>query len=70
MNQEQGIVKWFSPEKGFGFIKSGDVDNIFVHYSGISGTGFKSLSRGQKVVFKLDHDHRGSIAVEVCLKNN
>ncbi len=65
MKKNKGIVKWFSPEKGFGFIKSGNMDNIFVHYSFINSNGFKTLKKGQKVFFKLDNDGRGNIAKDV-----
>lgn len=70
MKKMMGVVKWFSPEKGFGFIQAQDMDNIYVHYSGISSAGFKSLARGQQVEFKLSRDSRGPVAVDVCIKNN
>lgn len=70
MKKMMGVVKWFSPEKGFGFIQAQDMDNIYVHYSGISSAGFKSLTRSQQVEFKLSRDSRGPVAVDVCIKNN
>ena len=68
MKKIEGIVKWFTPEKGFGFIKSKDMDNIFVHYSSIKSDGFKSLKKGQKVYFRLGRDDRGNIAKDVEVK--
>lgn len=66
-----GTVKWFNEEKGFGFISndngSGDV---FVHFSAIQGTGFKSLQEGQRVSYDTDTDPKDSRklrAVNVCL---
>ncbi|OFW64503.1 MAG: hypothetical protein A2Z35_03250 [Actinobacteria bacterium RBG_19FT_COMBO_36_27] len=63
----KGIVKWFSPENGFGFIESehGETGDIFVEYSSILMDGFKVLNKGQKVEFELDKDDRGSIAKKV-----
>ena len=52
-----GTVKWFNPDKGFGFIKNDDGgEDLFVHFSGISAQGFKSLDEGQKVTFEIDTD--------------
>ncbi|WP_186567044.1 cold-shock protein [Lawsonibacter celer] len=66
-----GTVKWFNEEKGFGFISndngSGDV---FVHFSAIQGTGFKSLQEGQRVSYDTEPDPKDSRklrAVNVCL---
>ncbi|MBN1383870.1 MAG: cold shock domain-containing protein [Elusimicrobia bacterium] len=63
----KGIVKWFSPENGFGFIESEqeETGDIFVEYSSILMDGFKVLNKGQKVEFELDKDDRGSIAKKV-----
>ncbi|MEN2447310.1 cold shock protein CspC, partial [Bacillus sp. JR_15] len=46
---EQGTVKWFNAEKGFGFIERENGDDVFVHFSAIQSDGFKSLDEGQKV---------------------
>ena len=52
-----GTVKWFSADKGYGFIKNdGGGEDLFVHFSGISAQGFRSLEEGQKVTFEIDTD--------------
>ena len=54
-----GKVKWFNQEKGFGFITNDeDVKDIFVHFSGINGSGYKSLEEGQKVSYDVENDER------------
>ena len=65
-----GTVKWFNEAKGFGFI-SNEVggDDVFVHFSAISGNGFKTLSEGQRVTFDTEIDPKNSSklrAVNVC----
>jgi len=70
MEKMEGVVKWFSPEKGFGFIAARDMEDIFVHFSSIEKPGFRSLAAGQKVVFELGSDDRGPLAVKVQIKNN
>lgn len=50
-NRQNGTVKWFNNEKGFGFISQDTGPDLFVHYRAIEGTGFKSLKEGQKVSF-------------------
>ena len=54
-----GKVKWFDPEKGFGFINSGEGEDIFVHYSQIKEDGYRSLEEGQEVTFELSRTTRG-----------
>jgi CspA family cold shock protein len=62
----RGTVKWFSDEKGFGFIAQEDGSgDVFVHHSGITGTGFKSLAEGQLVEFDLSEGQKGMQASNV-----
>ena len=49
----EGIVKWFNDKKGFGFISQKDAPDVFVHFSGISSDGFKSLREGARVRFEI-----------------
>ena len=51
---EQGTVKWFNDDKGYGFITRESGDDVFVHFSAIQGDGFKSLSEGQHVTFEVE----------------
>lgn len=60
-----GRVKWFNDEKGYGFIEYEDLDDIFVHYSVIKMDGFKTLTSGQKVQFKLTSTEKGLQAFDV-----
>jgi CspA family cold shock protein len=60
-----GKVKWFNAEKGFGFIEREEGDDVFVHFSAITGTGFKSLEEGQKVEFDVVQGNRGPQAANV-----
>ncbi len=60
-----GTVKWFNAEKGFGFIEVQGEDDVFVHFSAISGEGFKSLEEGQKVEFEVVDGNRGPQAANV-----
>ncbi|MFF0500525.1 cold-shock protein [Nocardia aobensis] len=62
----QGTVKWFNGEKGFGFIaQDGGGPDVFVHYSEISGSGFKSLDEGQRVEFEVGQGQKGPQAQSV-----
>lgn len=60
-----GTVKWFDARKGYGFIVRDDGREIFVHYSGIEGEGFKTLYEGQEVRFQIESTPRGPQAVNV-----
>ncbi len=62
---EQGTVKWFNSEKGFGFIARESGDDVFVHFSAIQTDGFKALEDGQKVSFEVEEGNRGLQAVNV-----
>lgn len=61
----KGTVKWFSAEKGYGFITGENGGDVFVHFSGIAGEGFKSLEEGQAVSYDLTEGPRGMQAVNV-----
>ena len=60
-----GIVKWFKDRKGYGFIEQEDGPDVFVHHSGITGSGFKSLREGDKVTFDIEEGNKGPSAVNV-----
>ncbi|HEY9576043.1 MAG TPA: cold-shock protein [Pseudobacillus sp.] len=62
---EQGKVKWFNAEKGFGFIEREGGDDVFVHFSAIQGEGYKSLDEGQEVTFETEQGQRGLQATNV-----
>lgn len=62
---EQGTVKWFNNDKGYGFISRDSGDDVFVHFSAIQGDGFKSLEEGQHVTFDVEEGDRGLQAANV-----
>ncbi|ERH61547.1 MULTISPECIES: transcription antiterminator/RNA stability regulator CspE [Pantoea] len=65
-NKMLGTVKWFNAEKGFGFISPEDGSkDVFVHFSAIQGTDFRSLDDGQKVEFSVENGPKGPSAVNV-----
>ena len=62
----EGSVKWFNAEKGFGFISvDGGGQDVFVHFSSIEGTGYKSLEEGQRVSFDVEQGQKGPQAARV-----
>jgi len=63
--KEQGTVKWFNNEKGYGFISRDSGEDVFVHHSAIQAQGFKSLSEGDTVEFSLARGPKGLQATEV-----
>lgn len=62
---QEGIVKWFNSEKGFGFIQVEGGDDVFVHFSAIEGNGFKTLDEGQRVSFDIVDGPKGPQAANV-----
>ena len=60
-----GTVKWFNAEKGFGFIKVEDSDDVFAHFSAIQGEGYKTLNEGQTVEFDIVQTDRGPQAANI-----
>lgn len=62
-----GVVKWFDERKGYGFIQREDGPDLFVHFSGINGAGFKSLREGDKVSFEVEQGKKGPAAVNVTV---
>ncbi len=62
-----GTVKWFNAEKGFGFITVDGGDDVFVHFSSIQSSGYKSLDEGQRVNFDIEKGQRGMQATNVYL---
>jgi len=65
----KGKVKWFDTKKGYGFIKRADGEDVFVHYSGIVGEGFKSLRAGEEVEFDISDGPKGPQATNVTKAN-
>lgn len=63
----QGKVKWFNIEKGYGFIEYNDGEDVFVHFTGIQGEGFRTLDEGQEVSFEIIEGNRGPQAASVEL---
>jgi len=65
MAMEQGTVKWFNANKGYGFIKRDSGEDVFVHYREIAGEGFKSLEEGDRVQFEVQQGPKGLQAANV-----
>ncbi len=61
----QGKVKWFNPDKGYGFIETEEGGDVFVHFSAIQAEGFKTLEEGQTVEFEVVEGERGKQAANV-----
>jgi cold shock protein len=61
----KGVVKWFDTKKGYGFIEQPGAEDVFVHYSGIQGEGFKSLRAGEEVEFEVASGPKGVQATKV-----
>jgi CspA family cold shock protein len=63
--KEQGTVKWFNNEKGYGFISRNSGDDVFVHHTAIQGSGFKSLNEGDSIEFEVAQGPKGLQAQNV-----
>jgi CspA family cold shock protein len=63
----EGIVKWFDDRKGYGFIEQANGPDVFVHHSGINGSGFKSLNEGDNVTFEIEQGKKGPSAVNITV---
>jgi CspA family cold shock protein len=66
-DREIGTVKWFNSNKGYGFIERDNGKDVFVHYSAIRGTGYRSLQEGQRVEFSVVQGEKGSQAQDVVV---
>ena len=66
-DRETGTVKWFNSTKGFGFIEREGGNDVFVHYSAINSTGYRSLDEGQRVEFVVTEGQKGPQAQDVVL---
>jgi len=62
---QKGTVKWFNADKGFGFIEVEGGDDVFAHFSAITGDGFKTLEEGQRVEFEVVEGNRGPQAANI-----
>jgi CspA family cold shock protein len=62
-----GTVKWFNEKKGYGFIEQEDGTDVFVHHTGINGSGFKTLAEGDRVTFDVEKGQKGLAAVNVTV---
>ena len=61
----KGKVKWFSNQKGYGFVTTEEGEDVFVHHSSIQGDGYKTLEEGQEVEFEIEKGDKGDKAINV-----
>ena len=66
----KGTVKWFNNQKGYGFIRDEEENDVFVHYTGLNMEGFKSLEEGQTVEFEIMDVEKGKQAINVTVVEN
>ena len=66
----EGTVKWFNESKGYGFIEQDGGPDVFVHYTGIGGSGFRSLKEGDRVTFDIEEGDKGPAAKNVTVTNS
>lgn len=62
-----GVVKWFNENKGYGFIEQENGPDVFVHYTGITGSGFKTLEEKDRVTFDIEEGKKGPAAINVTI---
>ena len=62
-----GVVKWFNSSKGYGFIEQEGGPDVFVHHTGINGSGYKDLDEGDSVTFDIEQGQKGPAAVNVTV---
>lgn len=67
LTMQQGTVKWFNSDKGYGFITGENGKDVFVHFSAIQSTGFRSLEEGQQVTFEVVDGQKGPQAENVVV---
>jgi len=67
VEKEKGTVKWFNESKGYGFIARESGDDVFVHYSAITGDGFRTLNEGDRVEFVITQGQKGPAAADVTV---
>jgi cold shock protein len=65
-DREIGVVKWFNAAKGYGFISRNNKEDVFVHFSAISSSGYRTLREGQKVEYSVQQGPKGLQAVDVA----
>jgi CspA family cold shock protein len=68
--RERGTVRWFSNQKGYGFIARESGEDVFVHFSSIQGDGYKTLTEGESVEFSVEQGSKGLAAVDVNRVDN
>jgi len=61
----KGVIKWFNEKKGYGFISNEEGGDVFVHYTGILGDGYRTLNEGDRVEFEIETSDKGPRAVAV-----
>ena len=61
----EGLIRWFSSKRGYGFIEQQGKEDIFFHYSGIDMEGYKTIEKGQKVSFNIKESDKGPIAIDI-----
>tara|TARA_Y100000588_G_scaffold391996_1_gene502397 strand:+ start:1862 stop:2077 length:216 start_codon:yes stop_codon:yes gene_type:complete len=66
-DRETGTVKWFDNAKGYGFVAREDQEDVFVHYSGIRGEGYRTLEEGQQVEFSVVQGDKGPHAQDIVV---